>query len=62
LMLNNGKSFEVTHIKLRKNALLTHTMALCAAGRLAKEEGLRGKIPGLYGSLSDEEGEFFYSC
>ncbi len=57
-----GKAFEVTHIKLRKNALLTHTMALCAAGRLAKVEGLRGKIPGLYGSLSDEEGTFFYSC
>ncbi len=56
------REFEVTHLKLRKNTLQSHSMALCAAGRLVKEENLRGRIPGLYGPLHDEEGEFLYSC
>jgi len=56
------KEFDLTHIKLRANSSNSHVIAFCAANRLVKEEKLAGKIPGLYGSLSDNEGEFVYAC
>lgn len=56
------KVFELTHIKLRANSSNSHFIAFCAANRFVKEENLKGKIPGLYGNLSDESGEFVYAC
>ncbi len=57
-----GHKFDLVHVKLRSNSLLTHTIALCADNRLVSEEKLAGKVPGLHGRLSDQAGEFVYSC
>jgi len=54
--------FDLTHIKFRASSSKKHSLALCAASRLVKEEGISGKIPGLYGRLSDGSGEFVYCC
>ncbi|MEW6172195.1 MAG: ATP-binding protein [Bacillota bacterium] len=56
------KEFHLTHIKLRANSSHCHVIAFCAAKRLVMEENLTGKIPGLYGKLSDMAGEFVYAC
>lgn len=55
-------NFELTHVKLRTNSSQSHVIAYCAASRLVKEENIRGKIPGLYGRITDENGEFVYAC
>ncbi|MEI4931557.1 ATP-binding protein [Aeromonas caviae] len=55
-------SFELTHIKFRASVNKKHQLALCAANRLVKEESIQGKIPGLYGKISDASGEFTYTC
>ena len=55
-------NFELTHIKLRTSSSQSHQIAFCAANRLVKEEPLKGKIPGLYGKISDPDGDFIYSC
>lgn len=55
-------SFALTHIKFRASVNKKHQLALCAANRLVKEESIQGKIPGLYGKISDESGEFTYTC
>lgn len=57
-----GHGFDVTHVKLRTHSTQSHQIAYCAANRLVKEEGIAGKIPGLYGKIKDEEGEFVYVC
>ena len=57
-----GEVFELTHIKRRAHASKPHVVAFCAAGRVVKEEGLKGKIPGLFGSLTDGNGVFAYGC
>lgn len=54
--------FDLTHVKLRTNSLLSHTIAYCADNRLVYEEKLAGKVAGLHGKLSDGDGEFVYSC
>lgn len=54
--------FELTHIKFRASSAKKHGVSLCAAGRLVKEEVISGKIPGLYGRISDGVGEFVYNC
>ena len=54
--------FELTHIKFRASINKKHQLALCAANRLVKEESIQGKLPGLYGKISDESGEFTYTC
>lgn len=54
--------FELTHIKFRASVNKKHQLALCAANRLVKEESIQGKIPGLYGKISDVAGEFTYTC
>ncbi len=56
------EDFDLTHIKLRTNSSKSHVVAFCAANRLVKEENLKGKISGLYGSLNDENGDFVYAC
>ncbi len=55
-------SFDLTHFKFRASVNKKHQLALCAANRLVKEETVHGKIPGLYGKLSDVSGEFTYTC
>ncbi|ELA9460647.1 ATP-binding protein [Vibrio alginolyticus] len=55
-------SFDLTHIKFRASVNKKHQLALCAANRLVKEESIQGKISGLYGKISDESGEFTYTC
>tara|TARA_R110002049_G_scaffold148242_2_gene311159 strand:- start:14899 stop:16860 length:1962 start_codon:yes stop_codon:yes gene_type:complete len=57
-----GQSFELTHIKFRASVNKKHQLALCAANRLVKEENIQGKIPGLYGKIADQSGEFTYTC
>lgn len=54
--------FELTHIKFRASIHMKHQLALCAANRLVKEESIQGKIPGLYGKITDQSGEFTYTC
>lgn len=57
-----GQRFELTHIKSRANATNSHSIAYIAASRFVKEESIERKIPGLYGRLSDQSGEFLYTC
>lgn len=57
-----GYLFELTHIKFRASSAKKHGISLCAASRLVKEEAISGKIPGLYGKISDGSGEFIYNC
>lgn len=57
-----GQAFELTHIKFRASANKKHSMSLCAAKRLVKEESIHGKIPGLYGKITDDSGDFIYAC
>ncbi len=56
------QNFEITHLKFRASSAKTHSFSYCAANRLVKEESLNGKIPGLFGNINDEAGEFIYSC
>jgi hypothetical protein len=58
--LIKGEEFTLTHTKLRASSNRDHLMGLCAGDRLVKEEKLEGKIPGLYGRISDGESEFVY--
>ena len=57
-----GNQFDLTHIRFRASANKSHQLALCAASRLVKVESITGKVPGLYGKISDDEGEFTYTC
>ena len=57
-----GRDFELVHAKLRSNSLSAHTIAFCADQRLVSEEKLAGRIAGLHGRISDEKGDFIYSC
>jgi len=57
-----GQSFHLTHVNLQETSTSAHSIALCAASRLVKEENLSGRIPGLYGKLQNGAGEFVYKC
>jgi len=57
-----GQVFEITHFKLKLNASEKNSIFYSASNRLVKSESLKGKVPGLFGSLQDENGEFFYMC
>ncbi len=55
--------FELSHIKLLASSHRNHSIAFCAANRFVKEESIKNKIPGLFGSLNDENGNsFVYTC
>ena len=54
--------FDLIHVRLRANSLSTHSLSWCADNRSVSEERLAGKVPGLHGRLSDERGQFVYSC
>jgi len=57
-----GQDFDLTHIKLKAGSAKKHFIAWCAAGRLVEEETIAGKVPGLYGRIRDEAGDFVYAC
>lgn len=57
-----GTPFELIHVKLSASSTRTHSIAFCAASRLVIQENIRGKIPGLFGTLHDEAGDFVYEC
>ena len=54
--------FELIHVKLSASSTRTHGIALCAARRLVTRDNIKGKIPGLFGSLHDDAGAFIYEC
>ena len=54
------RSFEITHVKVRVDRNKPHTLGYCASGRLVREEGLTGKILGLYQAITDKDGQFTY--
>ncbi|MCB9475831.1 MAG: ATP-binding protein [Deltaproteobacteria bacterium] len=55
-------SFSITHIKLREMRSKEHGLAFCASNRLVAEEPITNKVAGLFGRISDEHGDFTYSC
>ena len=57
-----GNDFQLIHIKLSASSTRNHGIAFCAANRLVTKESIKGKIPGLYGSLHDKAGDFVYEC
>jgi len=57
-----NKTFELLHVKLRAASTFDHAIMYCADSRLVDEEKLSGNIPGLFGRLSDDAGEFTYRC
>ena len=57
-----GQNFSITHIKFRDLPAKPHALSFCAANRLVMQESLDNKISGLYGKISDEKGDFIYSC
>ncbi len=54
--------FEITHIRIKKNAELSNNICYGAASRLVLKEPLRNYIPSAGGCLKDGEEEFYYTC
>lgn len=54
--------FYLIHMRLSASGNLNHSISLCAANRLVKEENITGKIPGLFGILHDDKNSFTYRC
>lgn len=61
-ILVKDREFDLVHVKFRKSSNRNHSIAYCAANRLVIEENISGKIPGLFGGISDADGIFTYSC
>jgi hypothetical protein len=57
-----GESLHLLHVKLRARASAAHVVAYCADDRVVTTEKLAGKIPGVHGRLSDQNGDFVYAC
>ena len=57
-----SRKFDITHVKLKSSLQNKHSIIFSAADRVVKEELLQGKIPGLYGFLSDGSENFSYMC
>lgn len=57
-----GQNFELTHLKLKTSVAKQPYIAWCAASRVVEEESIAGKVPGLYGKIKDEGGDFVYAC
>lgn len=55
-------SFDLIHVKLSASSSRSHSIGFCAASRLVTKETIKGKIPGLFGALHDEAGDFVYEC
>ena len=56
-----GTNFNLTHLKLNSSPK-SYEALYCAANRLVKQDNLKGKVSGLLGTLSDQNGEFSYKC
>lgn len=54
--------FEITHIRIKKNAELSNNICYGAASRLVLKEPLKNYIPSAGGCLKDGEDEFYYTC
>lgn len=58
-----GQEFDISHIKIRTRTLdISHSLYLCAGERLVQVVPIRGKLPGFFDSISDEQGAFIYVC
>jgi hypothetical protein len=57
-----GSRFDLIHIKLSASSARGHNIAFCAANRLVTQESLKGRIPGLFGTLRDADTTFVYEC
>lgn len=57
-----GEELHLLHVKLRAKANAAHVVAYCADDRVVTTEKLAGKIPGVHGRLSDQNGDFVYAC
>ncbi len=57
-----GTNFELIHIKLSALSSRGHTIAYCASNRVVTQNSIKGKVPGLHGSLTDGQREFIYEC
>ncbi len=59
-----GQRFDMLNLRLKPSARNSvPRLHWCAASRVVIEENLSGKVPGLYGRLTDgESGEFVYAC
>jgi hypothetical protein len=56
------KTFEVTHVKLKSSLQNKHCIIYSAADRVVKEDSLQGRIPGLFGYLTEGSETFSYRC
>ena len=54
--------FEITHIRMKKNAELSNNICYGAASRLVLKEPLKNYIPSASGCLKDDNDEFYYTC
>jgi len=61
-MTIKGEELHLLHVKLRAKANAAHVVAYCADDRVVTTEKLAGKIPGVHGRLSDQNGDFVYAC
>jgi hypothetical protein len=57
-----GTNFELIHIKLSASSSRGHSIAYCASNRVVTQDSIKGKIPGLHGSLTDGQRDFVYEC
>lgn len=57
-----GQMFEITHMKLKINSSEKNSILYSASNRLVLSESLKGRIPGLFSSLQDENGDYYYMC
>ncbi len=61
-ILIKDEIFEIIHVKCRLKSETKNTISYVAANRLVKSESIKGTIPGLFGTLKDEEEFFYYMC
>ena len=61
-LIVKGEELALLHVKLRAKANAAHVVAYCADDRVVTTEKLAGKIPGVHGRLSDQNGNFVYAC
>ena len=54
--------FELTHIRIKKNAELSNNICYGAASRLVLKEPLKNYIPSATSGFKDGEDEFYYTC
>ena len=55
-----GADFSMIHVKLKSDTFSDNFIALCAGGRLVSNEPLKGRVPGLYGRIRDNSGNYIH--